>query len=345
LPGPQGRGKLRPPAPGTHMRICEINDIASVASDLAKALRARGHEVELIQPPLFGGKLPAVVKPVIAPFRALEWAHTIRKVRAGRFDAVHIHYAYLGMLGVLGRFPFILHCHGTDVRDATPFTGPLVRKALQGAGHVFYATPDLAALVTPRRPDAEFLPNPVDASVFTPLSAASESDGVLISCALTAIKGAPRILDACERLATARPGLKITAIGGGEFTPEFARLPNVTILPHQRRADLPALIARHGVVIGQVLLGVAGMAEFEALACARPVVCSFTYPEAYEEPPPFAGASTGDEIAALVMRLADDAGLRQSLGHAGREWVRRYHDAGRAAAAVESAARQLMPRR
>ena len=116
------------------MRIAEINDIASVASDLAAGLRARGHEVTLIRPRLVGGGLPWMVKPVVGPVRAVEWAQIIREVHEGHFDMVHIHYAYLGMLGVLGKFPYILHCHGSDVREITlrqPFmTGAALRQGL-----------------------------------------------------------------------------------------------------------------------------------------------------------------------------------------------------------------------
>lgn len=324
------------------MRICEINDIASVASDLALGLRARGHEVSLIQPKLVGGKLPWSVKPVVGPIRAVEWAQMIRAIHAGQFDAVHIHYAYLGMLGILGKFPFILHCHGSDVREITPFTRPMVIRALKNAGRVFYATPDLAPFVTGQRADAEFLPNPVDSETFRPLAPARESRQVLIGCALTRIKGAPRILHACKRLASERPDIQVTAFGGGEYTADFAALPNVTIIPHQRRSDLPALIARHGVVVGQVLLGVAGMAEFEAMACARPVVSWFTYKDAYDELPPFIRAVDGFDIAGAVIRFVDNADLRQSVGDAGREWVLRHHDVDTAARRVEEAAERLL---
>jgi glycosyltransferase involved in cell wall biosynthesis len=322
------------------MRIAEINDIASVASELALGLGRRGHDVTVIRPRLAGGGLPWAVKPLVGPVRALEWTQIIRQVREGNFDAVHIHYAYLGLLGVLGRFPYVLHCHGSDVREMTPFTRPMTIRALRHAAHVYYATPDLGAHVLPHRPDAEFLPNPVDAETFRPLSPARESRDVFVACALTDIKGAPRILDACHRLAAERPDIRITAIAGGEHTSAFARLPNVTLIPHQPRSELPAVIARHGVVIGQVLLGAVGMAELEALACARPVVCWFTYGAAYPEPPPFARAVDGHDIARAVVRLVDDADLRQARGEAGRAWVQRHHNLDTIAATVEAKLRQ-----
>lgn len=324
------------------MRFCEINDIASVASELADGLRARGHEVEVIRPRLVGGKLPWSVKPIVGPARAIEWGQIIRQVRAGGFDIVHIHYAYLGVVGVLGRFPYILHCHGSDVREIRPYSRPLVERALEHAGRVFYATPDLERYVRGRRPDASFLPNPVDAEEFRPLAPAEGSTRVLVICALTAIKGATRILAAVRALAARRPDIQVTVIGGGEYTREFAALPTVQVVPHQPREYLPELIGAHGVVIGQVMLGAIGMAELEAMACARPLIAWFRYDRAYPEPIPMVRALDGRDIADAVIRLVDCPDERARLGTMARDWVIRHHSLAAAAAAVESAAIEIL---
>ncbi|MBK7725343.1 MAG: hypothetical protein IPI33_08935 [Dehalococcoidia bacterium] len=91
--------------PASPMRIAEINDIASVASEIGAGLRARGHEVTLFHPRLVGASLHPQVKPITAPVRALDWMDLIRRIRAGNFELVHIHYAYLGNIGSLGGFP------------------------------------------------------------------------------------------------------------------------------------------------------------------------------------------------------------------------------------------------
>ena len=308
------------------MRIAEINDVASVASELSAGLRARGHDVTLFQPRLVGGQLPGLIKPAVVPLRAFEWGQLVRRVRAGHFDLLHIHYAYIGMVGVLAGVPYILHCHGSDVWGLTPVTRWPATRALKGAAHVFYSTPDLAVHTLRHRPDAEFLPNPIDWHTFRADKPAGDSDAVYVACALDDLKGGPRILDACRLLALERPGVRVTVTARGKYLPEFAALPNVTVIPAQERAALPGVIGRHGVVIGQVNLGAAGMAELEAMSCARPVVASFTYGAAYAEAPPFVQANTASGIAAAVIRLVDDAPLRQLTGDAGRVWIQRYHD-------------------
>ena len=322
------------------MRIVEINDIASVASELTAGLRARGHTVDLLHLRLVGGGLPWTVKPAVSPFRAYEWGGVIRRVRQGHYDIAHIHYAYLGMLGVLGGFPYVLHCHGSDVREMTPFTRPLVEQAIRRAEHVFYATPDLERFVVPLRRDAEFLPNPIDTRTFAPVSSADRHRKVLIPCWLTEIKGAGRLLAACRRLATERPDIAITAIDSGEYAAAFARLPNVTLIPVQRREDLPGLIDQHGVIIGQVRLGAIGMAELEAMACARPLVAWFTYGRAYPEPPPLVRALDGVDIANAVIRLVDDPAARAAQGQACRAWVERHHSLDAITTRVEAVLQQ-----
>jgi glycosyltransferase involved in cell wall biosynthesis len=327
------------------MRIAEINDIASVASALADGLRARGHTVDVIRPRLFGGSLPWMVKPVVGPVRAVEWAQLIHQVNTGNFDAAHIHYAYLGMVGVLGKFPFILHCHGTDVRGVTPFTRPMIERSLEAAEHVYYATPDLAEYVRERRPDAEFLPNPVEDDLFYPTCPPSSINSVFICCSLTDIKGAPRLLAACERLARVRPDIRITAIAGGDYTDAFARLPNVTLIPRQPRAALPAILNRHGLVLGQALLGSIGMAELESMACGRPVIAWYRFNGAYEERPPLIRAVDGVDIAMAVERLVDQPEERDRLGAQARAWVQRFHNVEDAALRVEAVARAVAANR
>lgn len=324
------------------MRIAEINDIASVASEIGAGLRARGHEVTLYHPRLVGANLHPQIKPVTAPARALDWLDLIRRIRQGNYDLVHIHYAYLGNIGALGGFPYILHCHGTDLRGGTAVTRPLIRNALREARHVFYSTPDLEHYVAAVRDDGEFLPNPIDTSQFRPTTPAKERANVLIGCGLTEIKGAGRLLKACQALAQERPDIRITAIGGGQYTAAFQALPNVTVVAHQPRWKLPGLINQHGIVLGQVRLGSAGMAELEAMACARPVVTWFNELHAYAEPPPYVPAVDSVDIVSAITRLVDSADTRESLGEKGRAWVEAHHGLERVVTRVEDVARAIV---
>lgn len=324
------------------MRIAQVNDVASVAAEICAGLRARGHDVELLHPRLYGANLPAAIKPVVVPLRLIDWLRLAREIRAGGFDAVHIHYAYLGVVGLIGRFPYILHCHGDDVRDlARPLRRPIIRAALKGAGHVFYSTPDLRALVEEVRPDGEFLPNPIDTDVFKCAELDSDAIDVFIACSLSSNKGVANLLEACRLLAERRPRVRVTAIAGGEATRQFDALPNVTLIAHQPRFKLPALMARHRVIVGQAHAGAVGMVELEGMASARPVVCWFNFDEAYSEAPPFVRAHGGEEIFEAISGLLDDPARAAEIGCRGREWVKRHHALERIAARVEAVAEEM----
>ena len=318
------------------MRIAQVNDVASVASELTAALRERGHEVDLLQPWLRGGGLDDRWKPLAAPVRAAEIAALAARLRRGRYDIAHIHYAYLGVTGRLARFPYILHAHGDDVRAIGPLRRAITRPALRAAAHVFYATPELGRALAGERPDAEFLPNPVDTAAFSPAPEPADGEDVWIACWLEENKGVAHLLEACRVLLARSPEARVTAVARGPHVEAFAALPNVVLVAPQPRWKLPALIARHKVVVGQVHDGAVGMAEIEAMACGRPLVARFRYADAYPEPPPIVDVADGAEIADAVAELLATPAARVDLGQRTRAWTVRYHAREVAAACVEA---------
>lgn len=323
------------------MRIAQVNDIASVASEITAGLRERGHDVDFLQPALRGGGLDDRWKPLIAPLRAVEIAALAARLRRGHYDLAQIHYAYLGVLGRLARVPYILHVHGDDVRAIGLLRKAITKPALSGAAHVFYATPELGRPVYRYRLDAEFLPNPVDTSLFAPAPPVA-GDDVYIACWIEENKGAAHLLEACRILLAERPEVRITALARGPYIADFAQLPNVLLVEPQPRRKLPALIARHKVVVGQVRHGAVGMAEIEAMACGRPLVAYFRYGRAYPEPPPIVDAEDGAAIAAAVLRLLDAPAERLALGEETRSWIERNHAREVVVARVEAVAEAII---
>ena len=323
------------------MRFAQVNDIASVASELAAALRKRGHEVDLLHPKLHGASLPPLGKLAVSPLRIFDWLRLAWELRMGRYDAVHIHYGYLGIVGLIARVPYVLHCHGDDVRDVDRrIWAPVIRLAIRRASHVYYSTPDLRQPLLRIRQDVEFLPNPIDIEHFRPAPLPEDADDVLIACALAENKGASAILQAVRLLAETRPGIRVEAFAGGSATAEAQQLPNVLVLLHQPRHKLAALFSRHRVIVGQVHQGAIGMVELEALACGRPVVCHFTYNDAYDEAPPFVQAANAEDVATAVVALLDNPTDAARIAAAGPPWVARYHNAAVIAERIENLAIQ-----
>ena len=319
------------------MRIAEVNDIASVAVGFTAGLTALGHDATFIQPRLYGARLPGAVKPVVLPIRIVEWLGDARRLRRERYDVAHIHYAYMGVVGRLARIPYVLHCHGTDLRDlANPLRRPIIVAALKGAERVLYATPDLKELIVPYRADAEFMPNPVDTDEFAPRPEEPDEPDIYICCALTPKKGVENILATCRQLAEERPDIRITAVAGGPHRDAFARLPNVLLIARQPRFKLPGFIARHKVVLGQIHHGAIGQAEVESMSCGRPVVANFSHDAAYDEAPPLVKVSNAAEAVRALSELVDDADRRLDLSQHSRAWILANHNLATIAKHVEA---------
>lgn len=310
--------------------VVHVNDIASVGSTLAAALRDFGAKATLLEPPRPGATLPYPWKAGVLPVRVLGLVAAGVGLRLRRPDLVHVHYARLGIVGPLAGRPYVLHCHGSDVRGVRPGSawGREIGPLLRAAALVYVATPDLLPDVRAFRPDARFLPNPIDVEAFAPRAAAPTRD-LLVGVRLDPIKGLDRIVETVASIVAARPSTSITVIDQGRGVADLMRVagPNARLLPPASRDVLPAVYQDHRVAVGQALVGAMGNYELEALACGVPVLTAFHQGAAYPVPPPLAPAGDPTSAAASACRLLDDEAARRELGDAAAAWVRAQHAA------------------
>jgi len=315
------------------MRIAHVNDVAFVASTLVHSLNALGHEAELIRLELAGGSRGTLAKLAYLPARIAEMGAVNRRIRERGYDVVHIHYAYVGTYGRIGRYPYFLHCHGTDVRRglASRARRGLTLAAMRDARGVFFSTPDLAEQVRAVRPDARYLPNPVRTDLFRP--ARERGDGgprILIVSSLSLVKGIETAFAAVGEVLRMRE-CRVTAIFSGPLRERYRDTPGVRFVdpvPHER---MPELIAEADIVVGQFLLGSLGLAELESMACGKPVVTRVVPSPLYGSPPPVISAEDPSEAAAALVRLIDSRELRHTLGTEAAGWIAVHHDAAKVA--------------
>jgi len=309
------------------LRIAHVNDIAHVASVLALGQRRRGDVSEVFEPAKPGGSIPYPWKLVTFPLRAISIAAAVKEVRQGRFDIAHVHYATHAPIGWLTGLPWVLHCHGSDVRGVRRGSpvGRYLATALRGARAVLYSTVDLGEWVKALRRDALYLPNPIDTETFRPLGEPGRD--ILVGVRLDPIKGGQVVIDAIARLRQQRPATSFTVIADGSLAAaaQAAAGPNVVILPHQAHDAMPALFANHRAAIGQFHLGAIGQYELEAMASGTPVVANLSSVDGYRDPPPVVRADTGLAAAAAMVALLDDKPRRLTVAREGRDWVVANH--------------------
>ncbi len=310
------------------MRILHINDIANVGATLVDGLTRLGHDAELRRLRLMAKRRSTLVKLLASPARLQEWLDVNRQVASGGYDIVHIHFAYLGWIGILGRYPYFLHCHGSDVRRDLHDRlrrWPIVT-SLRRARAVLFVTPDLAPVVRPIRPDAIFLPDPVNTDRFAPNHTLAERrPRILIGSSLYPIKRVDIAFEAIRTLLARHPDVQVTAIDQGPERQRYYGTPGVTFVPPVPYQEMPALIQAHDLVVGQFGLGILSMVELESMACGKPVVCHFNYGDWYPELPPVLSTNQPAQAADYLSALIEDPALRRQSGERGRAWVEEQH--------------------
>src|SRR5215475_3970827 len=137
------------------MRILHIYNLNRVAQLYCDALEQMGHTVKIFQPSLLGAHLPLSGKLALMPLRLFNLWHITGSLRPEHFDLVHIHWASYGLLGLIGRVPYVVHCHGSDVRYRLqhPVYRKILTPILQNASAVACITPELLDAVRPIRSD------------------------------------------------------------------------------------------------------------------------------------------------------------------------------------------------
>src|SRR5512143_2792737 len=179
------------------MKVLHVHDCWPVTGKLVQGLRELGIQAEIFEPTLGGGEKRKLKRALLPLVRTAE-AFKLRQVaKQGHYDIIHVHYARHPYLALLAGLPYFLHCHGSDLRLDLhrPIMGWLTRLAIRKAIQVFYVTPVWHVFLKDLRPDAIYLPNPVDLSQFAP--AASDralSSRVLAISKLDAAKGLTTIL-------------------------------------------------------------------------------------------------------------------------------------------------------
>ncbi|MBI3746780.1 MAG: glycosyltransferase family 4 protein [Chloroflexi bacterium] len=319
--------QAQPPRP---LRIAQVNDIASVATTISRALRAAGQDASLLEPWRPGAGIAYPWKLATLPLRLAGIVAAGVELRARRFDLVHVHYARLGMLGPMSGRPYVLHCHGSDMRGVEPGSawGIEVAPFLHAARRVYYTTPDLEPWVRAFRPDAVFLPNPIElprrSDAARPPSSIRD---VLVGVRLDPIKGVDEVATALRALLSRRPQTTVTVIAQGAGVERIRSLAGdrAVVVPPVDHDDLPALLAAHRTAIGQMRVGAIGNYELEAMAGGLPVAAAFGYPAAYPAPIPIVDGETAEARGIILAALLDDPVACAALGARARAWVAENH--------------------
>ncbi|HDP70241.1 MAG TPA: glycosyltransferase [Actinobacteria bacterium] len=316
----------------SNLKILHINNVANVPSTLVEGLKKAGFSAQLYQPAVGTDNNHKLSNLALLSQRIKDILKLAKYIKNEDFDIVHIHYAYFGILGIIGRYPFFLHCHGTDVRENLKhpiFKFPTIF-SLKKASKVLYSTPDLYQYIKPIRKDAVFLPNPVDTENFKPANIKNQpeaEDGIsiLIISRLDKTKGAVKAFEAAKIIKEKHPNVSFAAFEWGDDLRNYPFVPEIKLIQKVEYQQMPKIINSYDIIIGQLEIGAIGMSELEALASGKPVICNFIYGNIYKESPPFLLAKDAKDIKNHIETLIRKRGLIKKIGDKGRDWVVKNH--------------------
>jgi len=312
------------------MRILYIYNINQVAETYANRLRLDGYYVKVFEPNLAGGAASWPIKSAMMPRRVLDLQRVLGYLNKNHFDLVHIHWASYGILGLVSKIPYVVECHGSDIRYRTknPFFRSVLTPILQKAHAVLCITPDLLLPTQSIRPDALFFPGPVDTDRFAPLEKdPSRPWSVLLFTRLDPIKGPDIAIEGIARFAARHPDVRVLLLDWGllkeEYKKEYAN--RFEFLPVVPQKEVQNLILSADVVVGQCKLGILSFCELQAMSCEKPVICPFHYESAYPTSPPICQGSNATQIDEQLEYLFQNPQFAKERGKLARNWIIANH--------------------
>ena len=301
-------------------------DLGVFVAQLERALRDRGHEIELaVLDRRAGGRrryLELRRRVLAAPRPAVVWAHFL--VPSGLFasevDA-----------------PLVVTAHGRDVRNvgAIPGVAALTKRVVVRASSVVavseYLRRELEERVAEARGKTEVVSSGVDLDRFDDVAPAAElaSPAFVHVGSLTDRKNVVRLADAFARLGRG----SLTFVGDGPLRSRLEGRAGVRVVGRVPHDAVPGWLNAADVVCAPSLIEPLGQAILEGMACRRTVVAT-----RIGGPPEFVTDGAGVlvdplDVGELARALATAAAL-PSPNEAARE-AASAHDVRRQAERVE----------
>ncbi|HZP71972.1 MAG TPA: glycosyltransferase [Gaiellaceae bacterium] len=242
-------------------------DLGTFVAQMERALRERGHDVELAVLDRRGG----------GKRRYLELRRRVRE--AGPHDVTWAHFLVpSGLIALSAGGPLVVTAHGRDVRNigALPGVAQLTRRVVERAASVIAVSDYLRRELEQRLPAArgktEVVDSGVDLERFTDVEPAAqlEPPAFVHVGSLTERKNVVRLADAFAELGRG----SLTFVGDGPLRGRLEGRDGVRVIgrvPHDR---VPSWLAAADVVCAPALLEPFGQAILEAMACGRTVVAT-----------------------------------------------------------------------
>jgi glycosyltransferase involved in cell wall biosynthesis len=298
------------------IRVTQLFDCADVGKTIVKAGVSHGKPWKIIQGPWTRGGTKTAY-------------YRFRLEQAAAYPRTQLWHVNMGgrakwARGMFSR-PYVLTLHGTDIRENywQDQHHAVMKGDIDGAGHVWYMTPDVREKAESVRPDAEYFPIPVEPNELPAWNPASRPR-VFFPSRWDASKGGDALLKTAADVVAAvgQKDVDIVGLDWGDRAAEAAGL-GVTLLPRMPKDRFLLEMASAHVAVGQVA-GILATSELEALGIGVPVVVADPVP-GYPDDLATVSVARADVGQAVLESLQDPRALSRRLD--GPSYVRRNHSA------------------
>jgi len=167
-----------------------------------------------------------------------------------------------------------------------------------------------------------YLGHPIDTDYYKPISSSNEyKNTILCWVKLDESKGVETIFEVAERM----PEYEFDFVFVGERKTHYKAIKpnNVNLIPKPK--EIPRLINKYPLILGQFHVGVLGLSELEAMSCGKPVIAYWNrkYDVLYESPCPIVSSRNAEEITNLIRLNIQN----EDLGRLNRAWILENHSA------------------
>lgn len=286
------------------IRVTQLFDCADVGKTIVTEAQRQGKPWKIVQGPWTRGGTKA------AYYRFL-------LEQAAAYPRTQLWHVNMGGRAkwARGRFarPYALTLHGTDIRENywQEQHHAAIKADVDGAGHVWYATPDNREKAERARADAEYMPIPVDTTQLPEWSPA-EKPRVFFPSRWDASKGGDDLVRTAADVVASLDGMDVDIVGldWGDRAAEVGAL-GVQLLPRMAKADYLREMSRAHVAVGQVA-GILATSELEAMGMGIPTIFADQH-EGYPSDVATVSVARADVGEAVRKSLADPVALSRSL--------------------------------
>ena len=206
------------------------------------------------------------------------------------------------------------------VKSLSAYLGVRLNKAFV-CDAIVYTNPNIVGRMSHLQSRKIYLEHPIETNRYKPIKVDRYEDRILCWAKLDKIKGIDIIFEVARNLPQYQ--FDIPFIGEDKDHYRTIRPRNVNLLPRLLPEEIPKLINKYPLIMGQFTIGVFGLSELEAMSCGKPVVAYWNrkYDVLYEDPCPILSSTNASEIVKLIKLNIGN----ESLGKLNREWILRTH--------------------